>query len=216
MLLLCLLVTVPAQVHATPITVVITTVVKKVIRAMDLAIQRLQNETVKLQGIQKAIENAMAKLKLQEIAEWGKKQKELFEGFYDELWKIKSAISSYKKVKAVVDDQIRVVKEYRSAIELLTKDKHFSPEEIEYMLSVYTGILQESIKNVDQIHMVVNAFATQMSDGARLELLNKVSADITRNLTNLRRFTGQNIALSLNRSKDELELNFLKALYGVQ
>ncbi len=74
----------------TPITVIITTVVKKVIRAMDLAIQRLQNETVKLQGIQKAIENAMAKLKLEEIAEWGKKQKELLQAFMTSCGKLKA------------------------------------------------------------------------------------------------------------------------------
>ena len=49
----------------------------KVIKAIDLKIQRLQNETIRLQNAQKAIENALTKTKLTEISDWVEKQRDL-------------------------------------------------------------------------------------------------------------------------------------------
>ena len=49
--------------------------VKKVIRAIDLKMQRLQNKTIWLQNAQKVVENQLSKLKLAEIGDWAKKQK---------------------------------------------------------------------------------------------------------------------------------------------
>jgi hypothetical protein len=56
--------------------------VTKVIKAMDLRLQRLQNNMLVLQNAQKALENSMAKLKLTEINEWGQKQKDLYGQYY--------------------------------------------------------------------------------------------------------------------------------------
>ena len=56
--------------------------VKKVIRAVDLKVQRLQNETIWLQNAQKVLENQLSKLKLTEIADWTERQKELYSDYY--------------------------------------------------------------------------------------------------------------------------------------
>ena len=63
--------------------------VKKVIIAVDLKIQRLQNKTIWLQNAQKVLENAMSELKLAEIGDWVQKQKTLYADYFDELWKSK-------------------------------------------------------------------------------------------------------------------------------
>ena len=61
--------------------------VKKVIKAVDLMIQRLQNKTIALQNAAKVLENKLSKLKLYEIAEWTERQRQLYKKYYDELWK---------------------------------------------------------------------------------------------------------------------------------
>ncbi len=77
----------------------------KVIKAVDLQIQRLQTETIWLQNVQKTVENTMSKLKLDEISDWVEKQKELYADYFDELWKVKSVITYYYKVKEIIDKQ---------------------------------------------------------------------------------------------------------------
>src|ERR1700691_3659973 len=44
--------------------------ITKVIKAVDLKIQRLQTQTIWLQNAQKEIENVMSKVKLDEISGW--------------------------------------------------------------------------------------------------------------------------------------------------
>jgi len=84
------------------------------------------------------------------------------------------------------------------------------------MERIYSGIVNESIKNLDQLYLVINSFATQMTDGKRLELINGVAYNIEQNLADLRQFNNQNIRLSLSRSKDQQEINAVKILYGIE
>ena len=199
-----------------PILEIIKAAVKKVIKAVDLKIQRLQNKTIWLQNAQKTLENKMSKLKLTEISDWSKKQKELYAKYFDELWKVKNAISSYQTVRDIVKKQIQLVQEYSKAFNLSKQDKNFTADELNYMQKVYTGILDESIKNIDQIQLVINAFATQMTDAKRLEIIHAAGNNIEQNITDLRQFNQQNIIISLQRSKEKNDIDVVKKLYGIE
>jgi len=198
-----------------PIYDIIKAAVKKVIKAVDLKIQRLQNKTIWLQNAQKTLENKMSKLKLTEISDWAKKQKELYAKYFDELYKVKNAISSYQAVRDIIRKQVQLVQEYSKAFNLSKQDKNFTPEEISYMQQVYTGILDESLKNIDQLQLVINAFATQMTDARRLEIIHAAGTNIEQNLTDLRQFNQQNIKISLQRSKERNDIDVVKKLYGL-
>lgn len=186
------------------------------IKAMDLAVQRLQNKTIWLQNAQKALENTLSKLKLEEISSWMEKHKEQYAKYYDELRKVKLAISGYKKVKDIMQQQLSIVAEYKRSLALFKKDKNFTAAEISYIIDVYTGIIDESIKNIDQLFLVVNSFSTEMTDGKRLEIINGVAGSISENLNDLRIFNTENIKLSLQRTKDEIEVKRLKSFYGIK
>lgn len=190
--------------------------VKKVIKSVDLKIQRMQNETIWLQNAQKVMENQLSKLKLAEISDWTEKQKDIYSKYYADLWKVKAAISYYQRIKDITTKQVFLVEEYKKAWNLAQRDKNFTPQELDYMYDVYTGILNESAKNLDQILLVVNAFKTQMSDAKRLELINEAADRIEVNYSDLRQFNTQNILMSLQRSKSEDQIKEVQQLYGIQ
>lgn len=199
-----------------PISEIIKAAVTKVIKAVDLKIQRLQNKTIWLQNAQKTLENKMSKLKLTQIRDWAKKQKELYSKYFDELWKVKNAISSYQAVRDIIKKQVQLVQEYSKAFNLSKQDKNFTADELNYMQKVYTGILDESIKNIDQIQLVIDAFATQMTDAKRLEIIHTAGNNIEQNITDLRQFNQQNIIISLQRSKEKNDIDVVKKLYGIE
>ena len=205
---------VPGQANAQVITI-ITTVVKKVLVAIDLQVQRLQTKTIGLQNVQKAIENTMSQLKLTDITGWVQKQKDLYANYYQELWKIKSAIAYYERVKQIISEQVQLVNAYKQGFALLKQDKHFTADELDYMFNVYSGILDQSVKNLDQIYLVINAFATQMSDAERLKIIDAAANRIDQNYSDVKQFTNENIQLSVQRSKDENDLNTVKQLYSL-
>jgi len=189
--------------------------VKKVIKAVDLKVQRMQNETIWLQNAQKVMENQLSKLKLGEIATWSERQKTLYAKYYMDLWKVKTAISYYHRIKEITNKQVFLVDEYNKAWTLAQKDDNFTPQELKYMYDVYSGILKESAKNIDQILLIVNSFKTQMTDAERLELINKAADRIDQNFRDLKKFNTQNILLSLQRSKSNQEINKIQTLYGI-
>lgn len=203
--------------RADPITLIIKAAVTKVLKAMDLAVQRLQTATIKLQNIQKSLENVMSQLNLDEIYAWTAQQKELFDGYYQELRTVKSYIAYFHKTRDIIDRQLLLVEEYKRAMALFSKDKNISadPEKMRFISAVYDGLLQESIRNVGQISNIISSFSTQMSDAKRLEFIHMTADAVNRNLNDLRSFTRQQIMLSLEKARDAHELSTLKSYYGI-
>jgi len=200
---------------AIPIAKIIREAIKKVIKAVDLMIQRLQNKTIWLQNAQRVLENKLSELRLTEIAEWTEKHRELFEEYYDELWKIKNTLATYQRIRQIMDKQLRIIEEYKRAWNLIRQDKHFTESEIDYMYRVYAGILNESVKNLDQILLVINNFKTQMSDAQRLRIISEAADRIEQNFIDLLEFNRQAGQLSLNRAKSKNEIERIKRLYGL-
>jgi predicted transcriptional regulator YheO len=189
--------------------------IKRVIRAVDLKIQRLQNKTIWLQNAQKTLENALSKLKLKEIAEWTEKQKEQYRKYYEELAKVKAMITYYQRIREVAQKQIAMVNEYSRAWALIRSDRNFTANELSYMEKVYGGILEATIDNIDQITLIIESFALQMGDAKRLQLINDAADKIDTTYDDLRRFNRQNMVLSLQRAKTAQEIAAVKKLYGL-
>lgn len=194
---------------------VIKLTVTKVIKAIDLKVQRMQNKTIWLQNAQKVIENQMSKTRLSEISGWTEQQKQLYSNYYTELGNIKATISKYQRIKDITLKQAALVSEYKKAWSLFRQDSHFNPQELSYMQQVYSGILDASVKNLDEIMLVVSPAKTQMTDEQRLELINKASDHLDENYNDLHQFNNQGIQLSLQRSKDLSDTQSIKKLYGI-
>ena len=198
-----------------PVIDVIKDAVKKVIKAIDLQIQRQQNKVIWLQNAQKTLENTMSKLKLDEISNWVEKQRTLYKEYYEELAKVKAVISYYHRIRDISQRQIQLVEAYHKAWNLFRQDKHFTSDELNYMGKVYSGILDESARNIDQIFLVINSFQTQMSDAKRLEIINTAADHVEVNYYDLTRFNQQNIMLSLQRAKAYNDVDVVRKLYGL-
>ena len=194
---------------------VIAQAVKRVIKAVDLKIQRLQNKTIWLQNAQKTLENEMSKLKLDEITDWVEAQRKLYDDYFQELWKVKAALAYYGRVRTIIERQVQIVNEYRGAWALFRQDKHFTADELEAMYSIYTGMLSESSKNIDGLFLVINAFATQMSDARRLEIINQTADAIEQNLLDVKQFNEQNKMVSIQRATQKGEIDYVRKLYGL-
>ncbi len=198
-----------------PIMEIIKQAVTKVIVAVDLKIQRLQNKTIWLQNAQKVLENKMSEFKLTEISDWVEKQRAQYANYFDELWRIKTALAYYQRVKDIIEKQLQLVNEYKGAWALFKQDKNFTADEMDYMQEVYNGIMDESIKNLDQLSLVINAFVTQMSDAKRMEIINEVDHNLDENLSDLREFNNQNKIMSFQRASEKGDIETVKKLYGL-
>ena len=203
----------PQPAGATPFGFLVRQAIIRAIKAADLKIQRLQTRTIWLQNTQKTIENALSKLKLEEISQWSEKQRALYSDYYEELWKVKNTIATYKRIRDITHKQLRLVEEYQKAWNLLKKDPHFSAEELRQMEKVYSGILKESSGNLDHLIGIVHSFHTQMSDGERMKIIHQVDGRVQSNLDDLRLFNRRNFGISGQRGSALGDNSTMENLY---
>src|SRR5258708_39202136 len=115
-IILFLLVIGVTRVHAQiGIGTVLNETVGRIIRAIDLEVQKAQNKTIWLQNAQKAVENQLQQMRLTQIAGVGKQQTDLFTKYYNELYTVKSVITDYEQVRNITLEQEALVREYQSA-----------------------------------------------------------------------------------------------------
>jgi hypothetical protein len=189
--------------------------VGKIIRAIDLEVQKAQNQTIWLQNAQKAIENQLHQLQLSNIAGISTQQKNLFTEYYNELSTVKAVITDYEQVVNIISRQEQLVSLYKTSWAATQQDGHFSVTELQQIEQVYSGILLESANNLDQLSKIINSFQTQMSDGKRMELIERINKQIDGNYNDLKKFTNQNIQLSMARANDANDIQSTKNLYGI-
>jgi hypothetical protein len=194
---------------------IVGTIISKVVKALDLLVQRIQTQTIVLEEAQKVVENAMSQLELDDIRGWVQAQKDLYSDYFQELWQVKPSLAGYDRVSGITQRQEQIVAVYNRVWNQLKVDRHFTAQELAYMAVVYTGILQESGKNLDLLSQVINNFSVQMSDEERMAAIDRVGAGMDKCFSDLSRFNNQNTLLSLQRAREAGEIDLLKKLYGL-
>ncbi|SHL37327.1 hypothetical protein SAMN05444266_103112 [Chitinophaga jiangningensis] len=203
----------PTQHSHAVIWVVVKAALKKVIRAMDLQVQRLQNKTIVLQNTQKMLENTLSKLKLTEISEWAEKQKSLYQGYFDELKKVKMVILYYQKVSEIIRQQKQVVGDCRSAMVNFRSAKYLTSAQLLFLEQAFSNIIKKSLDNAESLTEVLTSFTVEMTDAQRLAIIDK-SAERVDSLVQSTHSLNSQIIFMLNRINAEYrDLNQTKSLY---
>lgn len=198
-----------------PVVSLVTGIIKKVIIAIDLKVQQLQNQTIALQNAEQQLENNLHLNSLNDISGWLGKEKDLYQNYYQELAQVKKVIADYDEVKNVISRQKQLVSEYQNANALFHRDAHFSTSELQYMGTIYDGILEESLRNLEAVMTAVSAVSTQMDDAERWLRIDNAGKAMQTNLNHLRQFNRQNVLLSLSRSRDQQDRASVQRLYGI-
>lgn len=138
----------------------------------------------------------------------------LHKTFLDGLMAVSPAVKKYKRIADIINYQIRIVKEYKGAFSQFKQDRSFAPEEIEYLGKVYANLFDESVKNLDELAMVITAGKLRMSDDERLQAIDRVYASMENQFTFLKEFNNNTALLSLQRKSEQAEIRMSRRLNG--
>ena len=136
--------------------------------------------------------------------------------FLDGLMQVSPAVKKYKRVADIVEYQVRIVNTYKSAYNSFKQDNNFSPVEIEYMGQVYGNLTELCLKNVDDLITVTTAGKLRMSDNERIEAIDRIYVEVTKEWGFLNQFNNTAKLLSIARAKEQMEVDLSKVLSGVK
>lgn len=182
---------------------IVGTIVSKVIKAIDLKVQRMQNETIWLQHAQAAAEQALSKSKLAEITSWQQMQEELYEGYFDELKQTKKSITGLSQVKRIVSLQAQVVAEYNR----FGKEASLKPD--------YDALLAGSLDILATLQDVIGA-GMSMKDSDRIMMITTLRDAMNQCVKNIKSLNEQQVRSAAANARLKADLQFVKRLNGIQ
>ena len=140
----------------------------------------------------------------------------LHQVFLDGLLEVSPAVRKYKRVVDIISYQQRIMHEYKAAFNYFKSTGSFTLEEINYMGKVYGNLFHQSLKNLDELLMVITASKLRMSDDERLSAIDKIFDDMQDKLNFLKSFNNSTKVLAVQRTKEQLEIDLSKKLSDVK
>ncbi len=140
----------------------------------------------------------------------------LHRDFLDGLLQVSPAVRQYAKVADIIRFQIKVVKESKAALVEFKANKQFTPAEIEYMGKVFSNLLSESLKKLEELAMVLTAGKLRMSDDERLKAIDGIYDDVIEQYAFLNEFNNGTAILSLQREKEKMDIDLMRKIHGIK
>jgi DNA repair ATPase RecN len=139
----------------------------------------------------------------------------LHKAFLDGLMAVSPTVRNYRRVTGIINYQIALIKEYRSAYDRFKRDDNFNPQELDYLGDVYNNLLKESLRNLDELTTIITAGKTRMSDDERLQAIDRIYADMQDKLMFLRHFNNNTTILAVQRAKERNDAKAVRKIYGL-
>jgi hypothetical protein len=140
----------------------------------------------------------------------------LHQVFLDGLFAVNPSVAKYKRILEIIRYQSLLMKEYRRAFNKFKNDSNLTSDEIKYLERVYSYLVNQTLRNLEELTMIVTADKLRMSDDERIQSIDRIYFDIENKLSFLRYFNNSTQVLVFQRAKDASEVGAVKKLYEVE
>src|SRR3546814_2196912 len=130
--------------------------------------------------------------------------------FLDGLMEVSPAVRNYHKVAEIVDYQVRLVKEYKAAQNSFMRSGLYAVEELDYIGKVYANLFNNSLRNLDELTLVITANKLRMSDDERLASIDRIHAGVSDMLQFLRHFNSNTTLLGAQRQNEQRDIETMQ------
>jgi regulatory protein YycH of two-component signal transduction system YycFG len=140
----------------------------------------------------------------------------LHQVFLDGLFAVNPSVAKYQRIPDIIRYQSMLIKEYKRAFNKFKSDPNLTPDEIKYLERVYSYLVKQSLRNLEELTMIVTANKLRMSDDERIQSIDRIYFDIESKLSFLRYFNNSTQVLVVQRAKENSEVGGMKKLYEVE
>ena len=187
--------------------------------AADLALQ-LELDTEKLTSMKATLQNMYSSYEIidkgyKNISSIAQGNFNLHKAFLDGLLAISPAVRDNPRIQAALNAQYSLISEAKAATTRYRSGSPFTAQEIDYIITVYSTLLQRCLQSIEDLTMILTADELRMSDDQRLQAVNRVYNDTNNELSFLRQFNNSLATQAAQRTKELNDLQTLKRLYGL-
>lgn len=182
--------------------------------------QQLLLNWEKLQELEKILDNMYVGYKILDkgyttVKNIAKGNYSIHQLFLDGLMEVNPSVRNYRRIPFIIDYQKLLLKEYKNAYNRFKNDPHFTPQEIQYLANVYNFLFKASLRNIDDLVMIITATKLRMSDDERMKAIDRIFYDMEGKLVFLRGFNSSTQLLAIQRARSANDVRTLNQLYGI-
>lgn len=135
--------------------------------------------------------------------------------FLDELMMVSPVVKKYKRVTDILQCQSQILTEYKKALKQFKGSSLFNSSELNYIVDVNKNLFNTSLKNLNELALVITARQLRMTDDERILAIDRIYKEISDQLLFLRSFNSENSALALQRKMEQQEVKKSQTLNGL-
>jgi len=139
----------------------------------------------------------------------------LHKTFLDALMDVSPTVKNYKRVANIINYEVILINEYKSAFNRFKRDANFNEQELAYLGRVYKNLFKQSLDNLDNLVTIITANQLRMSDDERLGAIDRIFADMQDKLLFLRHLNNNTTVLALQRAKEKNDAGTMRLIYGI-
>ena len=140
----------------------------------------------------------------------------LHRDFFGSLEIVNPKIKTYTRVADIIAYQVRIVKNIGTTIKNLKESGQFNADELDYSKAVFENLLDECLKNVDELYLVITSDELQMTDDERIKRIDQLYTDMQDKYSFCQSFSKECSVIALQRLGEQLEIKFSKQLNNVK
>jgi len=135
-------------------------------------------------------------------------------GHFDSLKLVNPRVKNWVKVAEIMAAQLRILKSCKQAITTVGESGQFTPDELDYCKQVFDRLLEECLKNIDELVLVITDGKLAMTDAERIKQIEKLYVDMQEKSAFTASFTGDMRVLARQRLTEQTELQYSKTING--
>ncbi len=140
----------------------------------------------------------------------------LHKTFLDGLEQVSPGVRKYKRVSDIVNYQLRIAKECKAAYAHFREEKSFTVQELGYLGKVYSNLFNESLKNLEELTIIITAGKLRMSDDERLQAIDRIYATVIDQYSFLNEFNNNTALLAMQRKSEQTEIKMSRIINGIR
>src|SRR6185436_2817513 len=181
---------------------------------IEYLLDQIAANKVSIDNLEKGYE--IAKTGLNTIQNIKKGDFNLHRDFFGSLEIVNPKIKTYTRVADIIAYQVRIVKNISTTIKNLKESGQFNTDELDYSKAVFENLLDECVKNVDELYLVITSDELQMTDDERIKRIDQLYTDMQDKYSFCQSFSKECSVIALQRLGEQLEIKFSKQLNNVK
>ncbi len=140
----------------------------------------------------------------------------LHDGYFNSLKAVNPEIKNYAKVADIIALQLKIVKQSRQCMIAVRELGQFTPAEMDQCALVFSNLLTDCVKNIDELMLLITSGKIEMKDDERLKRINALYSDMQDKYGFCSSYTEEMTLLTVQRMREQYEVNLSRKLNGLQ